>query len=168
MKNNFAVIGNPIAHSLSPTIHQLFAKQTGLVFGYEKILVSQGKFELTVSDFFAQGGKGLNITSPFKQRAFAMAQTCTPRCQQAKAANTLWLSKGVLHADTTDGVGLIKDLSRYLTLEGRQVLLLGAGGGARSIIPSLLAANIAELMVVNRTELRAQELQIDFRQSSGE
>lgn len=162
MKKRFAVIGNPIAHSLSPIIHQRFAKQFGVTLCYEKLQVDVSAFEQTVLDFFDQGGQGLNITSPFKLLAFQMAEVCTSRCQQAKAANTLWVHEGRLHADSTDGIGLIRDLSRHITLAEKKVLLLGAGGAARSIIDPLLAANIAALMVVNRTVSRAKALQTDF------
>jgi shikimate dehydrogenase len=161
---HFAVIGNPIDHSLSPKIHQQFAAQLGLSLTYEKILTNEHEFSTTVSHFFDQGGTGLNITMPFKTQAFNLAKIRTPRCQQAKAANTLWMDKGILHADTTDGVGIISDLSHHLTLNGKQVLVLGAGGASRSIIGPLLAANIAGLTLVNRTAARAEAVQIDFPQ----
>lgn len=164
MLSRFAVMGNPIAHSLSPFIHQRFAEQTGNQLIYEKMHVNEEAFEFQVSDFFAQGGKGLNITLPFKQRAFAMAQVRTPRCIQAKAANTLWMEEEQLHADNTDGIGLIRDLSHYLDLKAKRVLLLGAGGAARGVITPLLEAHIAELTVANRTEEKASALQNDFRQ----
>ncbi len=162
MENRFAVIGNPIAHSLSPIIHQRFAEQMGLMLQYEKIHVDDIEFEQTVFDFFHQGGKGLNLTLPFKERAFSMADIHTPRCKQAKAANTLWMDNGLLHADTTDGVGLIRDLSRHVTLKDKSILLLGAGGASRGIIGPLLDANIATLVLANRTESRAKALQRDF------
>jgi shikimate dehydrogenase len=160
----FAVMGNPIIHSLSPLIHTRFAQQIGLELRYDKIEVAKECFELAVSSFFAHGGQGLNITLPFKERAFAMATHCTPRCQQAKAANTLWMSGKKLHAENTDGIGLIRDLSNYQELMGKRILLLGAGGAARGIIGPLLAAQIAQLIVVNRTEERADALQADFAQ----
>ncbi len=164
MPNRFAVMGNPIAHSLSPFIHQQFAEQTGIQLSYEKILVPEASFEAQVVEFFSHGGKGLNITLPFKQRAFALATSPTPRAMQAKAANTLWMTGEQLHADNTDGIGLIRDLATQLDLEGKQVLLLGAGGAARGVIGPLLAAGIAQLTVVNRTTEKATNLQADFRQ----
>jgi shikimate dehydrogenase len=163
-QSRYAVMGNPIAHSLSPLIYQSFAAQTGRSLSYEKILVAEDVFEFQVMDFFIQGGQGLNITLPFKQRAFAMADIITPRCQQAKAANTLWMKKGHLYADNTDGIGLITDLARYLDLGAKKVLLVGAGGAARGIIAPLLAAKIAQLTVTNRTEERTRALQADFPQ----
>ena len=114
MTHRFAVIGNPIAHSLSPIIHQCFAKQVNVQLTYEKIQADDPTFEEVVSDFFAQGGKGLNVTLPFKQRAFVMAQQFSLRCKMAGAANTLWVESNQLHADNTDGVGFIRDLQRYM------------------------------------------------------
>ena len=168
MPNRFAVMGNPIAHSLSPFIHHCFAEQTGKQLRYEKIKVDEASFEDHVFNFFAQGGRGLNITLPFKQRAFVMAKKATDRCMQAKAANTLWLdAAGHLQADNTDGVGLIRDLSHHISLEAKQVLLLGAGGAARGIVGPLLAANIAQLTIANRTVEKTKALQIDFPQIKG-
>ncbi|KTD31548.1 MULTISPECIES: shikimate dehydrogenase [Legionella] len=164
MINRFAVMGNPISHSLSPLIHQRFAEQTGIELSYEKLLVPEAFFEAQVLDFFTQGGKGLNITLPFKQRAFAMARVHTPRALQAKAVNTLWISEDQLHADNTDGIGLIRDLGHYLNLAEKQVLLLGAGGAARGIIGPLLDAGIGKLIIANRTEEKAHLLRADFAQ----
>ncbi|WED43124.1 shikimate dehydrogenase [Legionella cardiaca] len=162
MQNLFAVMGNPIAHSLSPVIHHRFAEQTGQQLVYEKILVDEGLFETRVSNFFAAGGKGLNVTLPFKQHAFSMAKVRTSRCLQAKAANTLWMQEGLLHADNTDGIGLIRDLVHYLNLEDKRVLLLGAGGAARGVIGPLLESGLTNLTLTNRTVEKAQALQRDF------
>lgn len=164
MLKRYAVMGNPIAHSLSPFIHQRFAEQTGIALSYEKILVPEALFESQVYEFFAGGGEGLNVTLPFKQRAFAMAEGITARCKVAKAVNTLWLSEGQLQADNTDGIGLIRDLATYCELGGKQVLLLGAGGAARGIIGPLLDAGLAGLTLVNRNEEKAKALQTDFIQ----
>lgn len=162
MPERFAVMGNPIAHSLSPMIHQLFAEQTRIQLSYEKINVAEARFEEEVTAFFVQGGHGLNITLPFKQRAFAMAERTTSRCKAAKAANTLWFSAGKLWADNTDGLGFIKDLKNYCDPRGKKVLLLGAGGAARGIIGPLTGEGIAELVLVNRTEEKAKALQTEF------
>lgn len=159
-------MGNPIAHSLSPVIHQYFAKQMGIALTYDKILVPEGDFANRVSDFFNHGGRGLNITLPFKQQAYALAAVRTPRCGQAGAANTLWMVDTKLHADNTDGVGLIRDLARYLNLSNQRVLVLGAGGAARGIIAPLLDASIASLTVLNRTIEKAHVLQADFPEIS--
>lgn len=152
-------MGNPIAHSLSPEIHELFAEQTGILLCYEKIEVSASRFEDSVMDFFNQGGMGLNITLPFKERAYAMAQVKSTRCQQAGAANTLWMKNGVLHADTTDGVGLLRDLGRHTHLTNKTIVLLGAGGAARGVIGALLQENPAQLILSNRSIEKAQALQ---------
>lgn len=164
MMKRYAVMGNPIAHSLSPFIHQRFAEQTGIALNYEKILVPESDFEQQVGEFFAGGGKGLNITLPFKQKAFELAEGLTARCKAAKAANTLWFAEGMLQADNTDGIGLIRDLSNYGELAGKQLLVLGAGGAARGILGPLFAAEPAGLTLVNRNEERARALQTDFPQ----
>lgn len=164
MLKRFAVMGNPITHSLSPIIHQYFAHQMNIELTYEKIKGDEQQFEQQVSDFFIQDGKGLNVTLPFKQRAFAMAQKSTSRCQLAGAANTLWLQEKQLNADNTDGIGLIRDLTRYIELQGKNILILGAGGAARGIIHPLLASNPNIVTVANRTVEKLIELKSDFPQ----
>lgn len=156
-------MGNPIAHSLSPLIHQRFAEHLGIELSYEAIRVAdENQFPIAVADFFEGGGRGLNITLPYKQKAFAMAANNSLLSAQAKAANTLWMNEGQLQADNTDGVGLLKDLANYCELKNNQVLLLGAGGAARGIIAPLLAAGISQLIVVNRNPAKAHNLQLDF------
>ncbi|CEK12009.1 shikimate 5-dehydrogenase [Legionella hackeliae] len=127
------------------------------------MLIDEDSFEKQVSDFFARGGKGLNITLPFKERSFAMAEVKTARCLQAKAANTLWMQNGLLHADNTDGIGLIRDLTRYMDLTNKQILILGAGGAARGILGPLLDSGISELTLANRTVEKALALQNEFQ-----
>ncbi len=156
-----AVMGHPIDHSLSPLIHQRFAEQTGLSLCYEKIKVDPLHFEAQVTAFFKQEGLGLNITLPCKQQAFTMSQYPSARCAAAKAANTLWMESGCLHADNTDGVGLLKDLSRYLSLSDQSVVLLGSGGAARGVLGPLLAAHPARVTLVARSEKNAQPLIAD-------
>lgn len=158
----YAVVGRPISHSLSPSIHQQFAQQLGISLVYERIEGDALQFEQQVRDFFEAGGKGLNITLPFKERAFALADACTRRCHQAKAANTLWMQDGLLHADNTDGEGLVNDLSRHGALAHKRLLVLGAGGAARGIIGPLLDADIASLVLVNRDISKAAALKRDF------
>ncbi|PWY56635.1 shikimate dehydrogenase [Legionella qingyii] len=165
MSQRFAVIGNPIAHSLSPIIHQYFAKQVKVQLTYEKIKADDSTFEQQVSDFFTLDGKGLNVTLPFKQRAFAMAQQCSLRCTKAGAANTLWMEANQLHADNTDGVGFIRDLHRYIAVENKRVLILGAGGAARGIVYPILEHHPAELVIANRTLAKAEEFQRAFPQT---
>lgn len=154
----FAVVGNPIDHSLSPVIHHYFAAQTQINLTYEKIKAEVSSFEGQVSNFFAQEGKGLNITSPFKQTAYRMAQEHSARCERAGAANTLWMKENQLQADNTDGIGLIRDLSRHISLAGKRVLILGAGGAAHGIIHPLLEKNLADLVIANRTLVTLQEI----------
>lgn len=151
MAHHCAVIGMPIGHSLSPLIHQTFARQVQLPLDYEKILGDEGSFEQQVSAFFAAKGIGLNVTLPFKQRAFVMASMRSARCQKAGAANTLLVNKeGRLYADNTDGIGFLRDLSRYRTLSAHsRILVLGAGGAARGIIHPLLDMSV-QLTVANR------------------
>ena len=162
MSSRFAVMGNPIGHSLSPIIHQNFAEQTGIVLTYQKILVELGDFPNQVANFFAEGGVGLNVTLPFKQEAYGLAVVRTSRCQDARAANTLWIKENELYADNTDGVGLIRDLKRHVNLTSNRVLVLGAGGAARGIIAPLLASGIASLTVFGRTVEKAKALKDDF------
>lgn len=162
MISRFAVMGNPVAHSLSPLIHQSFAQQTQKILTYETMLVEEDEFEEQVSAFFRQHGKGLNVTSPFKQRAFAMATRVTARCKKAGAANTLWVAEHRLWADNTDGVGLINDLNRHIELPDKRILIVGAGGAARGIISPLLDSKPASLTVVCRNDDKAQVLRRDF------
>ncbi|TAL63852.1 MAG: shikimate dehydrogenase, partial [Legionella sp.] len=147
MSQRFAVIGNPVAHSLSPHIHQYFAEQFNIQLTYEKILSQAPDFAAQVSYFFSQGGKGLNVTLPFKEEAFALAQIKTPRGQLAGAVNTLWMHAGQLHADNTDGIGFLRDLVRHIEPQGKQILLLGAGGAARGILGPLSEAQPAKLVL---------------------
>ncbi len=157
----YAVFGDPVAHSWSPQIHAAFAAQTGSALRYEAVRVSPDKFAETVRAFFQGGGAGLNITLPHKQAAFALAQVPGPAAAAAAAANTLWCeADGLIHCDNTDGRGLVRDLmeNHGVTLADRSILLLGAGGAARSVLGALLATGVARLHVANRTVARAEEM----------
>ncbi|RDV24748.1 shikimate dehydrogenase [Alteromonas aestuariivivens] len=157
----FAVFGNPITHSLSPVIHQMFAKSTGEEILYEKIQAPLEGFEQAVMDFFAQpNAVGCNVTMPFKTRAYEMAGQSSPEAQVAKAVNTLArMHEGGFQGFNTDGVGLVADLkANNIVLEGRRVLLLGAGGAARGVVLPLLNAGIAKLGICNRTQSKAQAI----------
>jgi shikimate dehydrogenase len=158
--DRYAVMGNPIAHSKSPLIHSLFARQCGQRLTYEAILVEPGGFGQAVGNFMAQGGRGLNVTVPFKQEAWAIADQRSPRAERAGAVNTLRReSDGSLYGDNTDGIGLVADLKRLgIELRDRQLLILGAGGAVRGVIAPLLAELPANLTIVNRTVDRAREL----------
>lgn len=155
----FAVVGNPIAHSKSPIIHRAFAEQTSISLEYNKVLSEVSEFNKTVNDFFAKGGEGLNITLPFKEQAYAMADEVEPRAKLAGAANTLFMRNGNLVADNTDGEGLVADLEfHHAKLDGSTILLIGAGGAARGALPSLLSRQPKHIYLVNRTFAKASQL----------
>jgi shikimate dehydrogenase len=158
----FAVIGQPIAHSLSPRIHQAFAHQCGIALQYIKEEVATDEVEAWVKRFFEGGGAGLNVTLPLKEAVFRMADKCEARAAQAQSANTLWMDAGALHADNTDGIGLVTDLSRYLSVKEAHILILGAGGAVRGILAPLLEEGPASIVLSNRSIARAQVLQADF------
>jgi shikimate dehydrogenase len=159
--DRYAVMGHPISHSKSPFIHSAFAAQTGERLRYEAIHVEPGTFAEAVSTFQEAGGCGLNVTLPFKEEAFAIADTASDRATRAGAANTLCFgSDGGRRADNTDGVGLVRDLhdNHGIALVASRVLLLGAGGAARGVVAPLLEAKPRALVIANRTHGRAVEL----------
>ena len=172
MKNDlYAVVGHPISHSKSPWIHSHFARQTGEPVEYTAIQAPLDDFEHTVRDFFARGGKGLNVTVPFKEQAWAMADRRTPRAEKAGAANTLYQDdQGRLTADNTDGAGLVADLTdnHGFSLAGQRLLILGAGGAVRGVLAPLLAEQPAEVVIANRTPAKAQALAELFGADAGE
>lgn len=155
-----AVIGNPIVHSQSPQIHAAFAAKQGIDLQYDKILATEENFTAIVQDFFAQGGHGLNITLPFKERAYALAQNLSPYARTAGAVNTLWMENGELCGDNTDGRGLVRALSQQhgIDLSGKRLLLLGAGGAARGVILPLLEAQVSQIDILNRSPDKARVL----------
>ncbi|MBE02995.1 shikimate dehydrogenase [Marinobacter lutaoensis] len=157
----YAVVGHPISHSKSPRIHSLFARQTGQAVEYTAIQAPLDGFADTVRQFFARGGKGLNVTVPFKEEAWRLAERRTARAELAGAANTLFQDPdGALVADNTDGVGLVRDLTVNLdvALGGRRLLVLGAGGAVRGVLGPLLAERPMELVIANRTLAKAEAL----------
>jgi shikimate dehydrogenase len=161
MTDRYAVIGNPIAHSKSPRIHTEFARQTAQDLVYDRILGSREDFAADVRRFIAAGGFGLNITVPFKEEAWALADERSPRAEIAGAVNTLIrLADGRLRGDNTDGVGLIRDLTANhgLDLRGARALLLGAGGASRGVLLPLLESGLGSLVVANRKASKAIEL----------
>ena len=166
MTDRYAVIGNPIAHSKSPQIHAAFAKQTGEDMAYEALLAPLDGFENTVRNFIAAGGRGMNVTVPFKLDAWRIATTRSPRAEAAKAVNMLVFTPSGIHGDNTDGAGLIADLKHNLkmVLKDKRVLLLGAGGAARGVILPLLLEQPASLTVANRTTEKAHQLHAEFAQ----
>ena len=162
MPQLYAVVGHPVSHSKSPFIHAQFALQTGENLEYTAIQAPLDEFESMVSDFFARGGRGLNVTLPFKERAFALADQLTERAQRAGAVNTLFPdTQGRLVGDNTDGVGLVNDLCRNqgAQVAGRRVLILGAGGAVRGVLGPLLAQGPKEVVIANRTVSKAEALQ---------
>jgi shikimate dehydrogenase len=165
MADKYAVFGNPIAHSKSPDIHRQFAEQTGQDLSYSKQLVAEDGFEAAANEFFASGGKGLNITVPFKQDAYAYVARTTPRARRAGAVNTLSLeADGTILGDTTDGVGLVSDIVNNLGWEIRhkRVLVLGAGGAVRGVLEPLLEQQPQHIVIANRTVDKALQLSKGF------
>ena len=161
MTDRYAVIGNPIEHSKSPQIHAEFARQTGQDMSYGRILGDLEEFEADVEEFVAGGGRGLNVTVPFKERAFRMADSLSERASAAGAVNTLIVhDSGALQGDNTDGVGLVRDLAcnHLFGFAGARVLLLGAGGAVRGVLRPLLAERPERLVVANRTAPKALAL----------
>ena len=163
--DRYAVMGNPIAHSKSPQIHQQFAKQTKQTLSYEKILVEPENFTQDVADFQSHNGKGLNITVPLKEKAFELATNLTERAKRAKAVNTLiLLDENNITGDNTDGIGLVRDLTENhnTELSNKDILILGAGGAVRGILEPFIQQKPSRLVIANRTLVRAQELAADF------
>jgi len=157
----FAVVGNPIAHSLSPRIHAAFAGQARRTIDYRAEQVDLETFECWVADFFEQGGRGLNVTLPFKSRAFALANVASERADSAGAANLLARDRdGQVCADNTDGKGLVTDMvgNAGWSLRDARVLILGAGGAVKGVMSALLSEQPAAIHVVNRTASRAEEV----------
>lgn len=168
MTDRYAVIGNPVAHSRSPWIHAEFARACAQDIEYSRIEAPLGRFAETVDAFRAAGGKGLNVTLPFKGDAYRYCTRPTERARGAQAVNTLVL-EGEVRGDTTDGPGLVADLERNLDfpLRGRRVLLMGAGGAAQSVVASLLEAGVASLVIANRTVGKAAALAERFAGTLG-
>lgn len=170
---HFIVIGNPISHSKSPEIHAHFAKIANLPISYQRQYCPNDKdaFFAVVQSFFNGGGVGANVTLPFKQMAFSLCQrqgTLSANAATAKAVNTLALKDGALYGDNTDGVGLCYDLNRLLSqhqlgdLQGKRLLILGAGGAARGAMAPLLSAKVASITIANRTHAKATTLACEF------
>ncbi len=163
-KLKLAVIGNPISHSKSPEIHQDFADQFDTKIEFGKYEVTPDALKEWLDSFFLDGGKGVSITLPLKESALNYADEISDRAKLASACNVIYAKGDKLFADCTDGFGLIKDLEENLTvfLEGKKILILGAGGAARGIIPSILEKNPKKLKIANRTESKALLLKDDL------
>jgi shikimate dehydrogenase len=162
--DRYAVIGHPIAHSKSPEIHAHFAAQTKQRMIYERLLAPLDGFAVAARAFAQQGGRGANVTLPFKLEAHALATVLTERAQAAGAVNTLTFDGSGILGDNTDGIGLVADIVRNagVAIAGKRILLLGAGGAARGAILPLLAERPAELVIANRTQSKASALMQQF------
>jgi shikimate dehydrogenase len=165
-----AVIGKPIKHSLSPQIHQQFASQFDMTIDYQRLSCEPEDFALTVQAFFAAGGKGMNVTTPFKEAARAIADDVSPESQLANSCNTLFMREGLLCGITTDGDGWLEDIERLaIRLASSRILLLGVGGASRIILQKLLSlprdSAPAEIVIANRTESKIAPLLTDKRLS---
>lgn len=161
-QDRYCVVGNPVAHSKSPQIHARFAALTGQTLRYERCLAPLDGFAQTLAELMASGVRGCNVTVPFKSQAFHAVPVArqSARVQLAQAANTLWFDAAGIHADNTDGLGLVRDIQTNagVPLAGLDVLLIGAGGAAAGALAPLLAAQPRRLVVTNRTAARAQAL----------
>ncbi len=160
----YAVAGNPIAHSKSPVIHRRFAEQTAQAMHYGTLMPELGEFAKSAKTFFTAGGKGMNVTVPFKLDAQALADVLTPRAELAGAVNTLWQHEGLLYGDNTDGAGLVRDLqAQGITLANASICILGAGGAARGVLGPLLEQKPQSIIIANRSIDKARDLQTAFQ-----
>jgi shikimate dehydrogenase len=164
MKDQYALLGNPVGHSKSPHIHHAFARAQGHELSYRAIEAPLGSFAEAARAFHAGGGRGMNITAPFKLDAFAFATELSPRARQARAVNSLKFDGERILGENFDGIGLVNDIQRNLKfpLHGKRVLLLGAGGATRGAIVPILEAQPARLTVANRTDRKAVALAHEF------
>ena len=163
--DRYAVIGNPVEHSKSPEIHELFADQTGEIISYEKIFAEGNKFHQVATEFFNDGGKGLNVTVPFKIDAWAFVDEHEDHAKHAIAVNTIILQEnGTYLGANTDGIGLLRDLKKSLRtqLENKKILIVGAGGATQGIIEPLLNEKPSQLFIANRTETKAEAIATRF------
>lgn len=160
MSDRYVVIGNPIHHSRSPAIHTRFAKQTGQDITYDTLIAPLDAFPATVLAFRDAGGRGANVTVPFKEQAWQLADRRSPRAELAGAANTLYFDGSLIYADNTDGIGLVNDILHNIqfTLSGKRILLIGAGGAAKGVLAPLLAQSPQQLCITNRTPDKAVAL----------
>jgi len=168
MTDRYAVIGNPIAHSKSPQIHRIFARQTGQDISYEAVLSTLDGFAATVERLREDGYKGCNVTVPFKHEAWKLGES-TGRAINAESANTLVFKNGKIIGDNTDGLGLVRDIENNLNipLKGKKILLIGAGGAAYGVLHPLLEAAQAPLVIYNRTLEKAVNLKKTVEQHEG-
>ncbi len=165
MMDQYYVLGNPIEHSRSPFIHRYFAQNSNQILSYDAKLVALDGFMQSIEQLKAEGFKGCNITVPFKEQAFEVADKLTQRAELAGAVNTLVYDGQTLLGDNTDGIGLVNDLQHLqVSLDGANLLILGAGGAARGILAPLLGSGVAQVVIANRTVAKAQSLVERMRQ----
>ncbi len=167
--DKYAVVGNPINHSLSPRIHSLFAAETNQQLEYQALELDPDQFEHQVAELIEAGFKGINITVPFKEKAWAIADKLSPRASDAGAVNTLiFQDDGLIAGDNTDGIGLTRDMitNHHILIKRRKILVLGAGGAVRGILGPLLAQKPGLVTITNRTVAKADELVEQFRPGS--
>jgi shikimate dehydrogenase len=164
LSGRYAVMGHPIAHSLSPWIHRAFAQQTRQVIQYEAIDVPLTDFSAVLNDFVLHEGRGANVTLPFKEQAFALMDACSERAALARSVNTIVVNGlGHYFGDNTDGIGLIRDFQRLgVVISGGRWLILGAGGATRGILPVLLQQQPQEIVLANRTREKAAQLAHEY------
>ncbi len=164
LPERYALIGNPVAHSRSPQIHAAFAAQTKIALQYQRLLAPLDRFDQTLRALIASGARGANVTVPFKLDAYRLADTLSARASAAGAVNTLRFDGAKIHADNTDGIGLVNDITRHagVALRGRRVLLLGAGGAARGVLLPLLEQCPGQLVIANRSADKAFALAARF------
>ena len=160
----YAVFGNPIEHSMSPLIHEYFAKNLKINLSYVPILGSLGKFEKEAKFFLGNGGSGFNVTLPFKEDAFKLAETKSKIARITGSVNTISIKNGAIHGDNTDGIGFVKDMKNNIEYDfnDKKILVVGAGGAAMGVIPSILNENPSELKIYNRTFEKAKSLSDSF------
>ncbi|MDC1027044.1 shikimate dehydrogenase [Candidatus Thioglobus sp.] len=162
----YAVIGNPVNHSISPMIHAQFSKEFGLEISYEKILSPIDGFQDTVKKFIDFNGQGFNITLPFKIQAYNLSKNLTPNARAAGAVNAIKIDNNTLIGENTDGNGLVNDLSSNLkqSLKGKEILIIGAGGATQGILKPILDCNPEKILLANRTKEKSLELASKFLQ----
>ena len=160
--NKFGVIGNPINHSLSPMIHQEFAKEFGIDLSYEKILSPVDAFNLTAEKFISSGGLGFNITLPFKINAYSFSENLTENAKAAGAVNTINIDNNIIYGENTDGAGLVNDLENNLEqkIKDKVILVIGAGGATQGILKPTLDKNPEKILLANRTKEKSLMLEI--------
>jgi len=159
----FAVIGSPIKHSLSPKIHQIFASKLDLEISYQALEIKPEEFDISVEKLFEDGYDGLNVTLPLKELAYEYADRQTEESEICKSVNTLWKDGSSILADSTDGRGLLKDFSNNrIDVQNKEVVILGAGGSAKAIIPSLIKASPKRITIGNRTISKAEKLAEEY------